>query len=83
MCKSYETIPLKLLQVSLLFSVPAEWVVEPQDETLAAGADVRILCSAYGYPTPTVTWHRKGKHCWGYTIFLILSVTCFTITSDT
>ena len=42
-------------------SVAPEWVVEPQDQTAAAGEDLTVVCSAYGYPTPKVTWYRKGN----------------------
>jgi len=45
--------------MSLYFSVPPEWVIEPKDTSVVAGHTVAQHCQADGFPLPTVIW-RKG-----------------------
>ena len=45
--------------MSLYFSVPPEWVIEPKDTSVVAGHTVALHCQADGFPLPTVIW-RKG-----------------------
>ena len=46
---------------SPMFLVAPEWVLEPVSLEVAAGEPVRIPCSAFGIPKPTVTWIRIGQ----------------------
>jgi hypothetical protein len=70
--------------MSLYFSVPPEWVIEPKDMSVVAGHTVALHCQADGFPLPTVIW-RKGHgmyHC--NTVCedaVTLSVTCLAVAS--
>ncbi|XP_067123055.1 cell adhesion molecule Dscam1-like [Centruroides vittatus] len=43
---------------TLIVDVPPRWNVEPRDESVVSGQNVRIDCLADGFPTPVITWER-------------------------
>lgn len=46
-------------QVTVL--VPPTFTEIPEDQEKVSGSDLLLVCSATGYPTPTITWEFDGK----------------------
>lgn len=43
-------------------TVPAKWVIEPEDTSVSVGSHVAIHCSSKGYPLPQIKWKQAvGK----------------------
>lgn len=44
---------------NLQIPVPPTWLEEPKNTEVIANGNVTILCQAYGFPSPSVTWIKK------------------------
>ena len=70
--------------MSLYFSVPPEWVIEPKDTSVVAGHSVALHCQADGFPLPTVIWRKGHGMYYCNTVVrdaVTLCVMCLAVTS--
>ncbi|GFT91507.1 titin [Nephila pilipes] len=43
---------------TLLVEAPVQWTIEPADQEVILGEEVKFFCSARGFPTPIIKWNK-------------------------